>query len=666
MHPLPFLTDFLIVLAAAVVIIFISRPLRIPSVVGFLLTGLLIGPSGLHFLPDRQQIEVFAELGVVMLLFFVGIEFSLSHLRTISRQFLGGGSLQLTLTVALTMLILMGVGLEINKSVFVGCLIGLSSTAIVLKALADRSELGTPHGRLSVGILLFQDFCIVPMIIVAPLLAGQEEVSFADFMIRLLVSVAAIAAILMVARYLMPRALHQIARTRVREAFLMGSLLICLLMAAVTASLGFSYALGAFIAGLVISESEYSHEVVAEVVSFRDLFSSLFFISVGMLLDLRFVVAQPFSVLGIGLGIFALKALIVMFVGFVLRASARTTMITAVSLAQIGEFSFVLATVGLSVGLLDESLYQHFLGASVFTMLISPPLIAFAPAVAERTQSMLPLLTFGADAQEAPQEILRDHVVVVGYGLNGQNVTRVLLETGIPYVVVESDSDLARLVRREAHTLVLGDITRREILHKARIEHARLIVFAISDPRATRTGVRLARSMNPKIYIIVRTRLVSEVEELEKLGANEVIPEEFETSIEIFTRVLDQYRIPRNLVNAQIKVIRDENYGMLRGLPQTSRGLERVAHLLAAGTADMFLVSEQSTAAEKTLSDLDLATKTGVNLIAVVRGDKPIITPQHDFLIRSGDTLVLVGSHASMDAAFEYLSGTTPANGSPS
>jgi CPA2 family monovalent cation:H+ antiporter-2 len=661
MYPLPFLRDFLVILAAAVLVIFVSRPLRLPSVVGFLLTGLLIGPTGLDFIHDRQQIEVFAELGVVMLLFFVGLEFSLAHLRAISRQFLGGGSLQVTLTILLTVALFAFSGFSVNTAVFLGCLIALSSTAIVLKTLADRSELGTPHGRLSVGILLFQDFCIVPMIVLTPLFAGHHGVSLTDIVLRFLLSTLAIVAIFFLARFLMPRALHQIARTGVREAFLMGSLLVCLLAAATTASLGFSYALGAFIAGLIVSESEYSHEVVAEIASFRDLFASLFFISIGMLLDLKLVAQEPLPVLAIGSGIFLLKACVVLAVAWTLRSPLRSSIIAAVSLAQIGEFSFVLAKVGQTAGLLDDVLYQHFLSASIFTMLLSPPLIAFAPSFAERTQNLLPFLKFGFEPLGQPGEHLVDHVIVVGYGVNGQNVARVLQETGIPYVIIESNADLVKDLRRGGHPIVFGDVTRKEILRQCRVQQARLIVFAISDPRGTRAGVRVARSMNPRVYILVRTRLVSEVEELEKLGANEVIPEEFETSIEIFTRVLDQYHIPRNVINAQIKVIRDENYSMLRGLPQTSRGLERMTQLLAAGTSDIFLVTSDSIAAGKTLLELDLRAKTGANLIAVVRGDKPCISPSPDFRIESADTLVLVGTHASIDKAFDFLA--TPAAG---
>ncbi len=660
MHSLPFLADLVIILAAAVIIIFVSRPLKLPGIIGFLVTGIIIGPSGLNLISDKAQIEIYAELGVVMLLFFIGLEFSLAQLRAIGRQFFIGGTLQVVGTIAVTFVIFSLDSFSVSQKIFFGCLVALSSTAIVLKMLSDHRQLDTPHGKLAVGILLFQDFCIVPMIAFTPLLAGIEGVSSAAILTRFLLSIAAVITIFFVARFVMPNVLYHIARTNVRESFLLGSLLVCLLMALTTAFLGFSYALGAFIAGLIISESEYSHEVVAGIVSFRDLFTSLFFISVGMLLDVNIVAQHPLMTFTLGFGIIALKVLILVAVGFILQSSLRSTTITAVSLAQIGEFSFVLAQVGLSTGLLDNELFQHFLSASIFTMVVTPPIIALAPTLGERTQDFFPLSLGRAERHTPPQQPLTDHVIVVGYGLNGQNVVRVLRETGIPYIIIESDGEIVRRLLREGHRVVFGDVTHKEILVSSSIHHARVLVIAISEPQATRTAVRLARSLNPSLYIIVRTRYVVEVEELTSLGANEVIPEEFETSIEIFTRVLDRYHIPSNVIRAQIQVLRDENYSMLRGLPQTAQGLERVAQLLAAGTSDTFLVTETCIAANKTLADLDLSGKTGASLIAVVRNDKAAVTPPPEYRILPGDILVLVGNHASMDKAFDYLSCLSP------
>ncbi len=656
MHSLDFLGDFLIVLTAAVLVMFVSRPFKLPGVIGFLITGMLIGPSGLNFITDRAQIEVFAELGVVMLLFYIGLEFSLSQLWAIRRQFFLGGGLQvITTTLAVVALFTLG-DFSLNERIFFGCLIALSSTAIVLKMLSDRGQLDSPQGRFSIGVLLFQDFCIVPMIVFTPPLAGEHGVSISDVISRFSLSLLVIIAVFVVARFVMPKILHEIARTRIREAFLMGSLLVCLLMAFITFSFGFSYALGAFIAGLIISESEYSHEVVAEIVSFRDLFTSLFFISVGMLLDLDFLLDKPFAIVGISAGIFLLKAAIILPIALFLRFSTRTAIIAAISLAQIGEFSFVLAQVGSSAGLLTGEMFQYFLSTSVLTMVASPLLIVGAPALADRTQHFIPMKLGGWDKPVNMTKPMEDHVIIVGFGVNGQNVARVLKETGIQYIILEADGEKVRELSKEGHPAAFGDATRREVLSHCSVQRARLVVFAISDPQGTRTAVRLVRAMNPKIHVIVRTRHLSEIDELSILGANQVIPEEFETSIEIFTRVLEHYHIPRNMINAQIQIVRDENYSMLRGGPQLAGGLDRVAQLLTAGTSDTLLITSSSIAANKMLADLDIQGKTGASLIAVVRNEQPFITPPPEFVIQTGDILILVGNHANMDKAFEYLS----------
>ena len=655
MIQLEFITELIFLLGGAVLIIVVSRPLKLPAIVGFLVTGMLIGPSGLDFIQDRELIEMYAELGVVMLLFFIGLEFSISHLRSIWRQMLIGGSAQVVLTTLLVVGVFSLGPFSFGERIFYGFLVALSSTAIALKMLTERGEMDTPQGRLALGVCLFQDFAIVPMIVVTPLLAGGSGggswALFNQFGLGLL----AITALVFGARFVLPWILRFVAQARIREAFLMVSLLICLLLAHVTAMLGFSYALGAFLAGLIVSESEYSHEVVAEVISFRDLFTSVFFISIGMLLDLSFVADEFVGVIGLSLGIFVLKVGVLLVIGTWLRLSPRSTVIAALTLAQVGEFSFVLAEVGKSATLLNEAGYQFFLAASIFTMIVSPPLIMFSPVIAERAQHMLPIRRLPSEGDVRVTQPLEDHVLIAGYGVNGGNLARVLKETGIPYVILETDPDSGRRAVQDGHPVVFGDVTRREILEKGEIRKARLLVFAISDPPATRSSVKLARMLNPSLFIIVRTRLVAEVDGLMHLGANEVIPEEFETSIEIFMRVLNQYHIPRNVINAQIKVIRDENYRMLRGLPQTERGLDRVAQLLAGGTSDTFLITDECTAVGRSILELDFRGRTGTTVLAVVRGTDPTISPPPDFRLEVGDILVLVGTHASMDKAFAYL-----------
>jgi CPA2 family monovalent cation:H+ antiporter-2 len=493
-----FLRDAVAVLAASILVVLVSHRLRIPAVVGFLLTGILIGPSALGLVADTAQVEVFAEIGVVFLLFTIGLEFSLNRLSQVRRAFFLGGSLQSLLTVALGALVFLALplGVTLPQAVFFGFLLALSSTAIVLKLYADRRELDAPQGKLVIGILLFQDFLIVPMIVLTPVLAGVVEASALAILGRFLAALALVGAVFAAARYLMPRLLHLLVRTRLREVLVLGSLLICLGMAWLTESLELSLALGAFLAGIVISESEYSHQVVAEVTPFRDVFNSVFFISVGMLLDLPFALAHPLWVSGLTLLVLVAKTAAAGAAVALLGFPVRIVALVALGLAQVGEFSFVLLRVGQRHGLLAPDLYQSFLAASVVSMMLTPLLIALAPRWGEWLAARRGRPVARATGGEEPAG-RRPQVVIVGFGVNGKNLARVLHQAEIPYRVVELSPEGVRQAREAGEPVVFGDATRPEILEHAGVAGALVAVFGISDLAAVRRGIRLARGLNP-------------------------------------------------------------------------------------------------------------------------------------------------------------------------
>lgn len=651
---IPFLADLVIVLGAAVVVLVISHAIRIPPVVGLLLTGLAIGPHGFHLIADEEMVELFAEIGVVLLLFSVGLEFSLERLRQVGRAFFAGGSLQAGVTMAIVFVIAAAAGLPVRPSLFYGFLAVLSSTAIVLKLYADRREMDAPQGKLVIGVLLFQDFLIVPLVVVTPVLAGVVAASGGLIAFRLVAGTLAVGGIFLAARTAMPPLLHAIVRTRIRELLVLAPLLIGLGMALATEALGFSLALGAFLAGILIAESEYSHHVVAEMAPFRDLFTSLFFVSIGMLLRLD-VVGDHFATIGMTvIAVVVVKAAVVFAVARGVGYAARTATIAALSLAQIGEFSFVLAQVGLSTGILGELPYQVFLAAAIATMMATPFLIRIAPAVAERVQR-LPIVG-GIEPEEPSAERLEDHVVIIGYGVNGRNVARVLEGVRIPYVVVELNGEVVRAARAEGKPVLFGDFTRKEVLEACGIERAEALVVGIPDPDAVRRGVRQARSINPGLHIIVRARQVADIEAVLAAGADEVVAEEFETSIEIFTRVLERFHVPSNVIEAQLKVLRGDAYRRLRG-PQGGRVSDAVLEVLAEGTTDVYYVHGDSPAAGRSLAGLDLRRRTGATVIAVVRGGDARPNPDPDFRIEPGDAMVLVGTHADITRGFDLLEG---------
>ena len=651
MADLSFLRELLIVLAAAVAVILLGRRFKLPAVTGFVLTGVLIGPSGLSLVRNNAGIALMAEIGIVMLLFTVGLEFSLRRLRPMRRFFLWGGLLQAFLTTAAGAALLYAIGTTPGAAILGGFLVSLSSTAVVLKILNDRGEVDAPHGRAALGILLFQDLAFVPMLAVIPLLAGSEGESVGPLAVRFALSLAAIMAGFAAARYAVPFLLDRVVRTRIREIFVMSSLLLCLGMSLATSALGLSLALGAFLAGLAISESPYSHQVVSDILPFKNVFNSLFFISIGLLLDLRSLGGLVPWVAALVGGIIVLKIATGFLAVWPISRNPRVALTTGISLAQIGEFSFVLAGVGRADGLLTDRAFQVFLAASIFTLLLAPFLMSLWPRWLDRLSRRRL-----APSVSAPAGVgLEGHVVIAGYGLNGRNLARVLKETAIPYVILDLDPEIVAQASAAGERVLFGDVSSPVILRQAAVEKAKVLAFAISDPLSTRRGVRIVRHFNPRVFIIVRTRYAKEIDDLYALGADAVIPEEFETSIEIFSRALEEYHVPKNVIDAQTKLLRSERYGFLRDSAGIRPSMEKISDLLTAGTAETFYVGRGCGAAGRTLKDIGLRAATGATVIAVVRGEESFPAPAADFRIEEGDTLVCVASHASMDAAFAFL-----------
>ncbi|MBI5286511.1 MAG: cation:proton antiporter [Deltaproteobacteria bacterium] len=653
METIPLLKDLVILMAVSVPVTLLFHRLGMSTVVGFLIAGIIIGPHGLRLITEVETVELLAQIGIVLLLFIIGLEFSMTRMFRSTRAGLLMGSLQIILTTIIGLIIALAMGQPLPQSILVGFVISLSSTAIVLKLLTDRGEIDTPHGNLSIGILLFQDLCVVPMIIVLQTMGGIEEITLFSVTKPILWVAVVLGIILVASLLLVPRILHQVVRLRNREIFVLTVLLLCLGTAWLTSLFGLSLAIGAFIAGLVVSESEYSHQIMAEVMPFRDTFMSLFFISIGMLLEFDYLLQHISGLAGLTAIVLISKTLVLVALGQVLKYPLRLSIMAGLGLAQIGEFSFVLIKVGEGYGLLGKELYRDLLSVTVLTMAITPFLILRSGEVAFRVARFFRI-------KETPVEPKRrvgisDHVIIIGYGLNGQNLARVLKETGIPYAIVDLNWDRVKRAKKEGHRVIFGDASHPEIFKKVGVERARLCVLAISDPIITRRMVKTARELNPAIYILVRTRYIGEVEELYRLGGNQVIPEEFETSIEIFARVLKEYHIPSNIIQNQIDLIRQEGYVMLRGPSLPRERIMELSSILAASTTDIFFVEEGRPAAGKTLEKLDLWRKTGTSVIAVVRKGMARTNPPHDYRIEAGDILILLGSHAELNKAFEVL-----------
>jgi len=643
--------ELIILLAVSLPITFLFHKMRLPALVGFLITGVLIGPHGTAFITETRAVERLAEIGVVLLLFTVGLEFSIADIMRSSRQFLIGGGIQVLLTIAAVTGIAMAFHSPLPQAVFFGFLASLSSTAIVLKMYSDRAELDTAHGRLTTGILLFQDIAVVPMMLLLPIM-GQAGIAGSVTPLSVFktlgMAILGLVIVFFSARKAVPFLLHQVIRLKNREMFFLLVVLLCLGTAWITYSLGLSLALGAFLAGLIVSESEYSHHIVAEIMPFRDYFSSIFFISIGMLLHIRYFVGHWPLLLALTVLLIAAKTFLVVVTAKTLRYPIRSALLAGLGLAQIGEFSFLLAQQGQARGLMSDDIFQMFINASILSMLATPFMIHFAARLTER----LPSSAFGEKTDSCT---LTGHTIIAGYGMNGRNLARTLRATHIPYVILEVNADTIRSARSEGEPIIYGDITRTDVLERAGIAGAKVIVFAISDYTATRISVRLARRLNSTIFILVRTRYAAEVDQLYTIGADQVIPEEFETSVEIFSRVLNQYHVPSNVIANQINLIRLEGYKMLRGVSLEQENIGRIAALFAGATVDNYQVQPDSAAAGRTLGELDLRRATGATVMAIARKGEAVTNPNPDFRIEVDDILVLLGAHKDLDMAVNLL-----------
>ncbi len=666
MVELPFLRDLVVLLLLALPIVLVFQRLRQPPVVGFLAAGVVLGPHGLSLVRDVHQVEVLAEVGVILLLFTLGLEFSLIVLAQLRRQVLLGGGLQVALTILLAapMALLLG---GWREAALMGGLVALSSTVIVLKLLGERGEVDTPHGRAAVGILLFQDLLVIPMMLGVRFLSGEAGPYTGDALRSLVAGLLLTGAILLGARWVIPRFLAEVVRTRRRELFVLTVVLICLGTAWATNRTGLSLALGAFLAGVAVSESEYGVQALADVLPLRDAFSSLFFISIGMLFDLRFVLQHPLLVSGAVVTVLALKSLTGVAAVWGLGLGLRSSVQAGLAVAQVGEFSFVLAQAGVALGVLDADLYQIFLSVAVTSMFATPFLFASAGPLADRLlAARIPAWVLeGRRQTPPPPEPPGDHVVIVGYGLNGSNLARVLREVEIPYIIVETNPERVWEARDKGEPILYGDGERPEVLEHLRLDRARALVVVISDPSSTRRIVALARARWPHLTIIARTRYLVEVEELYRLGASEVVPEEFETSVEVFSKVLATYDVPRALIAQQIEQVRRDHYAVWRDSDIRGHRLGRLGTMLAELDVEPYTVTENSLSLGRSLAELDLRRRSGATVIARVRDGGTLANPSGDETIEPGDTLVLLGTNAQVERALAILD-QGPAGGAES
>ena len=644
------LLPVLVLLASSVLAVALCRSLRIPPIIGYLVTGLALGPHALGVVSEREETNRLAELGVVFLMFSIGLEFSLTKLKTMRRLVFGLGGAQVGATLAAAVAIAALLGASWQVGLALGGILAMSSTAIVSKLLVERGELDSAHGREVIAVLLFQDLAVVPLLVLIPVLGQPADAIGLAMAAALAKAAAALVLVIVGGPHPMRLWLRAVARRRSNELFVLNVLLITLAAAFITAAAGLSLVLGAFLAGMLISETEYRFQVEQDIKPFRDVLLGLFFITVGMMLDLRLVVAQFWLVLGFLAVLLFAKCALIGALSRAFGAATGTALRVGLALAQGGEFGFVLLPLAGIAGILPDELMQPLLAAMILSMLATPFVIAASDKIVlrlSRSEWMLRSLQLHRVAVQSLEA--ERHVVIVGYGRNGQRLARLLESEGVRYVALDLDPERVREAAAAGDTVVFADGMRAEALVAAGISRAAAVVLTFADARAAVRVLAHLHELNPTVPVIVRARDEADIGPLTAAGASEVVPEAFESGLMLASHTLVLVGVPFSRVMRRVSQVRGERYGLLRGLFQGRDEHESGVRLHSVSLDAGMRVLGQGVA-ELGLDAL------GVEVTAVRRpGAKGKLEPEAAGELQAGDVVVLLGTPEALAAAEERL-----------
>jgi CPA2 family monovalent cation:H+ antiporter-2 len=643
----PGLLSVLLLLAGAVMAVVAVRTLHLPALFGYVLVGVVLGPNALGWVQESHQTETLAEFGIVFLMFTLGLEFSLPRLRAMRGLVFGVGGLQVMLTSSLVLLAGLAFGLDWRSGLVLGGALAMSSTAMVGKLLVERGELETLHGRLVMGVLLFQDLAVVPLLILIPALAGDGADLLSTLGMALLKGVAVLAVIIALGPQLTRRWFHMVALRQSDELFMLNVLLTTLALAALTEAAGLSAALGAFLAGMLISETEYRYQVEADIRPFRDILLGLFFVTVGMHLNVLAVLASWQEILALTALLMLVKAVLAMLAARTASADRLGVARTGLYLAQAGEFALVLLSLAEQAGVLEDRALAVTLPAVILSMLATPVLISQSPRLLRRMSGS----EWMNKALELTQIAVRSmgseqHVVVCGYGRTGQQLARVLARDGVGFIALDTDPQHVQSATATGETVVFGDAARREVLQAAGIQRAKALVITFADTRVALAVLAQTQTLRPDLPVLVRTRDDADIEQLRAAGATEVVAEVMEASVMLASQTLMLAGVPLNRVLREMREMREQRYelfrGFFHGITDDDDG--------DAPRLQALQLPPVARAVGRPLGNCGL-DGSGVVIKAVRRGPGPALAAAPDLRFEAGDTLVLLGTPEQLAAA---------------
>ncbi len=648
------LFDVAIIFALSTIVNYLFTRIKIPTIIGYLLTGIIAGPYALGIIHEHHSIELMAEIGVVLLMFTIGLEFSIGHLMKIRKVVFVGGFFQLIFTAATTFALVYSHLMNWRPAIFIGFLVALSSTAVVLKLLQERSEITSNYGRTVVGILIFQDVILIPLMLFTPMLAGKTTNPSQELLFLFGKTIILIGLVFVGNRWVMPRILKKIAHTKSQELFMMTIMVICLSVALLTHQMGISLAFGAFLAGLMISGSDYSHNAFSDLVPLKDIFTSFFFVSIGMLFDTSYVVNNPLMIFIIVIVVVIIKAIVAGSAAFLLGHTLRGVIMTALALSQVGEFSFILAQSGVKFNIMSGDMYQLFLAVAIITMSITPFLIMISPKIANNLERLpLPksLINGLFPLPEVKLPELNKHIVFIGKDSIARNLATMAKYVEMPSISIVMDPGIAEDMRQKGKLTVYGDAINEPVLKKAHVDTAEIIVISVGNRIASLGIIEAIRKLNQHAEIIVRTKYIFDIEELYEVGATEVIPEEFETAVAMFEQVLLKRLVPQRDINKLLTKIKGDHYGLMMQENQSKE-----SSLLFKELPNLNIIAikinNKSPIIGRTLADIDLRKQYGITIIAILRNDELIEHPAADFTPSSDDLLYIMGRSEQIAEAY--------------
>ncbi|TXG78223.1 MAG: potassium transporter [Rhodocyclaceae bacterium] len=646
----------LLLLAAAVMVVVAFRSLNLPPILGYLLVGAVVGPHALNLLPAHSDASDFAEFGVVFLMFSIGLEFSLPKLYSMKRIVFGLGAAQVALTALFVMISLAVFGLNWPGAIALGMTMAMSSTAVLSKLLVERMQLDSPHGREVMGVLLFQDLAVVPSLILIPALGGSAEQMWSSLAIATVKAVVALSLILFFGQRLMRSWFHVVARRKSTELFMLNVLLVTLGLAWITELAGLSLALGAFVAGMLISETEYRYQVEEDIKPFRDVLMGLFFVTIGILLDLAVVAQQAFWVLLTLVGLLGLKFAVAAGASRLFGSSPGTALRTGLWLCAGGVFGFVLLAQTGRAALVPPTMLQVVLAALVLSLVLAPLLSQYADKIVLRLVPSEWLMRSMQLTQIASQSMFIDrHAILCGYGRNGQYLARFLEQEEITYIALDLDPERVKEAAAAGETVVFGDAARRETLTAAGISRAAVVVITYADTPSALRVIHTVRSLRPDVPVVVRTSDERDYDTLSSAGAAEVVPESFESSIMLASHALVLIGVPLARVLKRIREIRGKRYRLLRGIYRGADDLaeESIEHLHQARLHSVVLTAG-AWSVGRPIRDLEL-DELEVQVTALRRRGIRSMDPEAGTVLNAEDVVVLLGEPDRLMAAEERL-----------